>query len=293
VNILFDELETRLFSPKLWKGFAPPVAGSFQTTASGNPVVGLFDDFTGFGRTCAAAAGVAYYQSNGITYKSFEDDDGSIQAAVPTTKPAVDTNGIGVISLTAGNTDNDDCVIQAGGNQGSTMCPFNVIYATAKDLCFECRFKYSSIADGDTDFFIGLGGTGMAANDGWLGDNPSGTIATDMANNDFLGFTRLTSTGTSGLLLIYDRVGGTTGTHATGIHTLVADTYVKVGFRWRQQTKTLDVYADGEYVTRVAAATTDGTPWPSLYMNFLAGVKYQATTQDVMYIDWWACAQML
>jgi len=286
MNVLFSELETRLLSPKLWKGFAPPVAGRFLATASGNPVVGLFDDFEGFGRTCAAASGVAYYQSNGITYKSFEDDDGSIQAAVPTTTPAVDANGIGVICLTAGNTDNDDTVIQAGGNQGTTMCPFNVIYATAKDLVFECRFKYSSIADGDTDFFIGLFGTGAAADNGWLANDSA-----NFADNDLLGFTRTLATGTSGLTFVYDRVGGTTGTHATGIHTLVADTYVKVGFRWRMQEKCCDIYADGEYVTRVARTTCDGTPWPTLYMNFLAGVKYQATTQDKMYIDWWACAQ--
>lgn len=286
MQVLFEDMETRLFSPKLWRGLAPPVAGPFAQTSSGNPVVGLFDDFNAFGRTCAAASGVAYYQSNGITYKSFEDDDGSIQAAVPTTTPAVDQNGIGVISLTAGNSDNDDTCIQAGGNQGGTMCPFNVIYASAKDLAFECRFKYSSIADGDTDFFIGLGGTGMAANDGWLADNSAG-----FADNNLLGFSRTLSTGTSGLVLVYDRAGGTTGTHATGIHTLVADTYVKAGFRWNQATKTLDVYANGELVTTVASSVTDGTPWPSLFMNFLAGVKYQATTQDVMYIDWWACAQ--
>lgn len=288
MQVLFDELETRLFSPKLWKGFAPPVGGVFHQTASGNPVVGLFDDFTGFGRTCPASSGLAFYQSNGITYRAFEDDDGSITPAIPTTTPAVDANGIGVIALTAGNTDNDDTCLQAGGGLATNMCPFNVTYASAKDLVFECRFKYSSIADGDTDFFIGLFGTGGSVNNGWMTDNSGG-----FADNDLLGFSRTLSTGTSGLTLVYDRVGGTTGTHATGIHTLVADTYVKVGYRWSQQKKTLDVYADGEYVTTVVKTTTDGTPWPSLYMNFLAGVKYQATTQDVMYIDWWACAQML
>lgn len=285
MQVLFDELEPRLFSPKLWKGFAPPVNGVWPATASGNPVVGLFDDFVGFGRSCPASSGLAYYNSNGISYKAFEDDDGSIAAAVPTTTPAVDANGIGVISLTGGNTDNDDTVLQAGGG---SMMPFNVTYATAKELVFEARLKYSSIADGDTDFFIGLFGTGGAVNNGWLADNSAA-----FADNDLLGFSRTLATGTSGLTLVYDRVGGTTGTHATGIHTIVADTYFKVGFRWRASRKTLDVYADGEYVTTVAASVTAATPWPSLYMNFLAGVKYQATTQDVMYIDWWACAQEL
>ncbi|HUW30018.1 MAG TPA: hypothetical protein VM223_00240 [Planctomycetota bacterium] len=255
---------------------------------SGNPAIGLFDDFVGFGHTATAGSQLAYFTSNGISYMAYENDDGSIGAAVPTTTPSVSANGPGVISLTAGNTDNDDTSIQAGG---ATMMPFNVIPGTAKDLVFECRWKYSSIAASCTDFFIGLFGTGGAADNGWLGDNPSGTIASDVANNNMLGFSRLTSTGTSSLLLIYDRVGGTTGTHATAIDTLVADTYVKSGFRYNAAAQTLDVYADGVYVTRVTKATINATPWPSLYMNFLAGVKYQATTQDVMYIDWWACAQ--
>lgn len=288
MDLRWSELDTRLLSPKLWKGFAPPQGGVFPPTASGNPVVGLFDDFNGFGRCCPASSGLAFYQSNGITYRAFENDDGSIAAATPTTTPAVDANGIGVISLTAGNTDNDDTVLQAGGCSASTMVPFNVIYATAKELCFECRFKYSSITAGTTDFFIGLFGANGAANDGWLADDSA-----NFADNDLLGFSRTLATGTSGLTLVYDRVGGTTATHATGVDTLVADTYVKAGFRWRAATRTLDIYSDGEYVTRVTAATASATPWPTLYMNFLAGVKFQATTQDVMYIDWWACAQML
>lgn len=280
--LTWNELDgDRLLSPKLWKGFAPPSGGQFHSTASGNPAIGVFDDFQQFGICSPLSSNVAYYQSNGVTYKSFEDDAG-ITAQTP------DGNGRGVLVLTAGNTDNDDCVIQAGS---ATNMPFNVVPGTAKDLVFECRWKYSSITAACTDFFIGLFGTGGAANNGWLGDNPSGTISSDMANNNMLGFTRLTSTGTSGLLLIYDRVGGTTATHATGIDTLAADTYVKSGFRFNAAEKTLDIYADGVYVTRVTSASTGATPWPSLYMNFLAGVKYQATAQDVMSIDWWACAQ--
>jgi len=285
MKVLWNELDTRLFSPKLWSGFAPPIGGVFQSTASGNPAIGLFDDFVGFGRTTPLASNVSWYQSNGITYKSFEDDDAGIAAAVPTTTPAVDANGIGVVGMTAGNTDNDDCVMQAGG---ATMMPFNVIQATAKELVFECRVKYSSIADGDTDFFFGLFGTGGAANNGWIGDNPA--AVTDCANNDLLGFMRLPATGTSALLFVYDRVGGATASHSS-IHTIVADTYFKAGYRFNYDRKTLDVYINGALVHTVTKAETGATPWPLLYMNFLAGIKYQATTQDVMYIDWWACAQ--
>lgn len=284
MNVTWEEISTRLLSPKLWRGFAPPIGGVFPATASGNPAIGLFDDFDAFGITTPLASDIAYYQSNGIIYKSFENTAG-IVAAVPTTTPSVDENGPGVISLTPGGTDNNDCVMQAGS---ATMMPFNVIQASAKDLVFETRFKYSSIADGDTDFFIGLGGTGAAVNDGWIGDDPS--AFTNFADNNFLGFSRTPATGTTDINLIYDRVGGATASHS-GMHTLVADTYVKLGFRFNSVLKTLQVYANGELVDTITPAETGATPWPSLYMNFLAGIKYQATTQDVMYIDWWACAQ--
>jgi len=291
MDLRFENLETRLLSPKLWKGFAPPIGGTFPGTASGNPVIGLFDDFNGFGRTGPLASSVGYYQSNGISYKSFEDDDQSIRSAVPTTTPAVDANGPGVIQLYAGDTAHDDAVIQAGGNVATTMCPFNVIRATAKELVFECRFKYDNLTAARNNFFIGLFGTGAAANNGWLAD--SATAVTELADNDLIGFTRTPNSGTSALLFVYDRVGGTTGAHATTIHTLVADTYVKVGFRWNASRKTCHVYANGEPVATVAAAATNATPWPTLYMNFLAGLKHIATTRDSMYIDWWACAQMM
>jgi hypothetical protein len=163
------------------------------------------------------------------------------------------------------------------------MMPFNVIHATAKDLVFECRFKYSSIAGG-TDFFIGLGGTGAAADSGVRADD-SGVLA----SNNFLGFTRL-ATGTSALTFTYQRVGGTEATH-TGMTTLVADTYLKAGFRWNADYGTCDVYINGAKVHTVTHAETAATPWPTLYMNFLAEVKYQSTAADIMYIDWWACAQ--
>lgn len=193
MNVLWSELDSaRLFSPKLWAGFAPPSGGKFYSTASGNKAIGLFDDFVGFSRAAPLASNLAYYQSNGITYASYETDGGGIVPAVPTTTPSVSENGPGVLALTAEAHDNDECHLQAGGG---TMMPFNVIQATAKELVFECRMKYSSIAAGTTDFFIGMFGTGAAAALGMYGDNPA--AVTELANNNLIGFTRLPATGTS------------------------------------------------------------------------------------------------
>lgn len=290
MQILFEELETRLLSPKLWKGFAPPIGGSFPATASGNPVIGLFDDFLGFGKLTAAASNVERYASNGIVYQAYGDDTAvETYAAVPTTTPAVDENGPGVIAMQAHTTDNDISVIQAGAG---TMMPFHVIPTRMQELVFECRIKVSSIhttaTTGETNIFIGLAGTGAAANSGvWVDDSAS------MASNNFLGFTRMGAM-TSTMDFKYQRVSGTES-QKDDVVTLVADTYVKLGFRYHASRKECSVWVDGSEVTaaRVTSTITGATPWPSLYMTFLAANQFQATTAHVLYIDWWACAQMV
>jgi len=290
MQVLFDELGDRLLSPKLWKGFAAPIGGVFPSTAMGQPVLGLFDDFHSFGIGTVAASNVEWYTSNGIAYTGYGDDTAvPTYAAVPTTTPAVDANGPGVIAMQAHTTDNDISVIQAGGG---TMMPFNVIPSRLQELCFETRMKVSSIhttaTTGETNLFLGLAGTGAAANNGvWVDDSAS------MASNDFLGFNR-SAAMTSTMDFKYQRVGGTES-QKDDVVTLVADTYVKLGFRYHASRKQCSVWVDGAEVAsvRVSSAITGATPWPSLYMNFLAALQYQATTAHVMYIDWWACAQLL
>lgn len=291
MDLMWSELdEARLLSPKLWKGFAPPVGGIFPGTQSGNPVLGLFDDFNAFGATGAVSTSTTYFQSNGITYLGYNDTTVVPTApATPTTTPSVDENGPGVIYLQADTTDNDLACIQAGSG---TMCPFHVIPTRYQELCFECRIKVSGIHEtatsGETNLFIGLAGTGACADSGVWVDNSA-----SMASNNFLGFTRLGAMSTT-MDFKYQRASGTES-QKDDVVTLVADTYVKLGFRYHASRKQCSVWVDGAEVTaaRVSSTITGATPWPSLYMTFLAATQYQATTSDVLYIDWWACAQML
>lgn len=269
-------------SPQLWANMP------LEAMLAGDRSVGiaLFDDFNAFGPCGAISSTTGWFQSNGISYLAYIDGDAGVMAtpginiAVPSTTPSVDANGPGVIMLSPDNDDNDDVVIQAGGG---VQMPFNLISASAGDLVFEARWKYSSIAGG-TDFFLGLGGTGAAANNGVRADN-SGALA----SNNFIGFTRL-ATGTSSLTFTYQRASGTEATH-TGMATLVADTYVKTGFRYNQARHTCEVYVNDVKVHTVTNAETGATPWPTLWMNFISHVKYQSTAMDDLYIDWWACAQ--
>lgn len=287
--ITWDELSSgRLFSPKLWGDLAPPVGGSFPSTMSGNPAIGLFDDFDAFGFTAAISSTTGWATSNGIAYKCYIDGDAGVDAApgigpaIPTTTPSVSANGPGVIRINPDTDADDDTIIHAGGG---SMMPFNVISGTAKDLVFETRFKIDDITASETDFFIGLGGTGACADTGVLSD-ATGTLS----SNDFIGFGRWDAE--TNLRFAYQRVSGTQS-EIDDCHTLVADTYVKVGFHYYAATKTCGVFVNGALYDTVTSSETSATPWPSLYMNFIASVKMQATTNHNLYIDWWACAQYI
>jgi len=286
MQTLFDELDTRLLSPQLWRGFAPPVGGVFPDNPSGNEVRGLFDDFANWGQTTPLATTATYFQSNGNTYFGYNDATVvPTVPAVPTTTPSVDENGPGVIVMQAGsNAANNIAIIQAGSG---TMMPFHVIPSRMQELAFECRFKVSSITGSQSDVFIGLAGTGACADNGVFTDGGA------LASNNFLGFTRLGTQG-SAMSFSYQRAGGTPGARAS-VLTLVADKYMKVGFRYHAARKQCSIWVDGKEVStaRIGSAITGATPWPSLYMNFCAAVNYEAGANHQLYLDWWACAQMI
>jgi hypothetical protein len=271
------EADTYGLSDVLWNGMIREKL--FGPAADPNYGIGLFDDFIGFGICSPLSTSTTYFQSNGITYLGYND-----ATVVPTAAavPAAGNVDHGVINLQADTTDNDAAVIQAGSG---TMTPFNVIYGYAKELVFETRFKVSAITKACTDIFIGLGGTGACANSGVQTDDSA-----TLASNNFLGFVRK-GEATSGLSLTYNRVSGTEEAHAD-VGTLVADTFIKAGFRYHADTSTLSVWMDGEKVHTVGVADTSATPWPSLFMTFLAEAKYQATASHILSIDWWACAQL-
>jgi hypothetical protein len=281
----FVELDQRLLSPKLWRGFAPPVGGVFPDQASGNDVRGLFDDFENFGAVSPLATATTYFQSNGNSYIGYNDATVvPTAAAVPSTTPSVSENGPGVIVMQSDTTANDIAILQAGSG---TMMPFHVNPARMQELAFECRFKVSAITASCSDIFIGLAGTGACADSGVFTD------AGALASNNFLGFTRLGTQG-SAMSFGYQRVGGTAGTRA-GVLTLAADTYIKAGFRYHAARKQCSIWMNGEEVAtaRIGSAITGATPWPSLYMNFCAAINFEATAAHQLYVDWWACAQLL
>ena len=294
--LTFEELNSdRLFSPKLWKGIAPPNGEGFPSTLSGNPAIGMFDDFTQFGGILATSDG--QYHSGGNVYRSFQTAATFITNVAETgTAATVAPVHRGAISLTgvANIVDNDVETLVAGGNLSTPYgCfPYNLIPKMSGDLVFEARFKISSVAASIGNFFIGL--AGAAGVDTASADCPiaDDIMATTLSHVGFGKF----GAETTDVLLSYERASGGDAPSKADVATIAADTYIKMGFRWDSKTATLTPWIDGAEVagSRCSSTTTGTTPWPNDYMTPVVAVRQiDANTSLTLTLDWWACAQYI
>lgn len=293
----FTELHNnRLFSPKLWRGLAPPYTSGPFTSPSGNPAIGMFDDFVGFGGTLSTNTGS--YSSGVNRWLSYQTASTLLTNVALTPTPAsVAPTSVGAIIFqpTSGVSDNDQISLQWGGHELTPFgsFPFAVIPGMSNDLAFECRLKVNTIADNIGDIFIGLAGAAGVAPAAVSVPitQTADTLATTVS---LLGFHKLSGDGDKADF-VYERASGTTASK-TDVATLVADTYIKLGFRYSGRTKTVSLFVDGEEVTskRVASSVTGVTPWPNDYMApMIATMQVDGTTGMTPTIDWVACAQYL
>lgn len=277
----FDEISTRLFSPKLWRGFgAPtgmnPLGSSFQTP-SGNPAFGFFDDFLSFQATTLEGP-YKILEGTGCTIEQIADtatEKGLVQLALD------------------GNADNDEAVLQWGRGLGA---PFKL---ADKDLAFECAFSLSAITAAKWDIAVGLGNVGMGVTDKIFVDTAS-SLATDA---DFLGFVHLSAEGAAfdGAYKAASQTyqDGATKTKLNALATCVAATQIKMGFRFRAHPKTVEWYVNGSLPggnTAPAKLTTteiDAATFPDgVFLAPIFGAKDQAGDAALnIKLDWWACAQ--
>lgn len=285
MHVMMDDFDSRLLSGRLWRGFAPPTCGPLGgvfESPSGNPAIGFFDDFFSFQATTLEGP-----------YKILETGgDGGI-----TVEQVADTaNEKGNLALTMDSgSANDEAVLQWGRG----LCaPFKL---TGKDLVFEIRFKVSAITAAKWSIAVGLGDVGMGATDKIFADT-TGAMATDA---DWLGFAKLLAEGASwdGAYKVASQTyqDGATKTKLDSLHTMVADTYVKMGFRYRAHPKTLEWYVNnslpGGHIApaKLTATEIDAATFPDdTFLAPVFGVKnVTADTALTVNIDWWACAQLL
>ena len=276
----FEEISTRLLSPKLWKGFQAPQfmnpSGSSFQDPSGNNAFGFFDDFHTFNATTLVGP-YANLLGTGCTV--------ALAADTSTEK--------GVLALAIdGNAANDEAVLKWGG---TLSAPFKL---ANNDLAFECRLSVSAITAAKWSYAVGLGQADMITTD-LLHVDTTGALA----DKAFVGFQHLQAEGAA-IDAAYKAVGqtyqnGATKTKLDSLHTAVASTYVKLGFRYRAAQKTLDFFVNGSVPggnitpARLTASELDAATFPDdVFLAPIIGIKDIAGNAALtINIDWWACAQ--
>lgn len=180
----------------------------------------------------------------------------------------------------------DAVALQYAGNSGSfVQFSTSLKYAIA----FECRVKKSSVTTNDCGFFIGLADEGQAA-DNTLVDT---TGALEDAN--FVGFHVAMGTSAAAVNFVYRKNGQTAQTLLAAAATMVADTWVKLGFLYMPlgrvtPSQRLQIFVDGvvqsTYGTdaNVAAATFPSAVNLSPLMYVKNGSGSNAQT---FHADWW------
>ncbi len=277
-----------LLSARLWRGFAPPASmgpsGSHFETPSGNPAFGFFDHFMAVPTTTLVGPYLKLI-GGGCTVEQIVDtatEKGIMQLAID------------------GNAADDEAVLQWGRGIGA---PF---FFADKDIVFECRLSMSAITAAKWSIFVGLAladsTNGAGITDKLFTDTTS-VLATTFAG---VGFQHLFGNGATfdGGYKAASQTAqdGSTKTKLLSLATLVATTYVKLGFRYRAYPKKLEFYVNGVRpggltapamltATEIGAATF---PVSTIPMAPIIGIKDHAgDTALNLKMDWWACAQML
>lgn len=259
---------TRGPSPAIWADC--PIKDIIE-----NPGIGVFfrDDFTSFPITPPTTEG------NWGQYAMFSSTGGT---------------------ATAGTGQGGELVIGSDGdNEGVSLrtvsTPFKITRGLKK-LWFECRIKFSDIADTKNGLFVGL--RENAALDATHPIAAAGTLA----DENFVGFHRLEGDGDQ-IDTVYKANGVTQVTvQADALASaLVADTYVKLGLIFEPEndlagTNRIVFFNNNlRMTTSYNLASGAGTDFPNdVGLGLvLAMLNATASSPGTNVIDWWQAAQLL
>jgi hypothetical protein len=272
--------DSRRPSGVIW-GDCPP-----ESAFMDDPMLGtyIWDDFT---TGCPdVLGGTAVYGTGKYGYSIYADT-GVIFAGEEGTNAYVG----GILEISGNDADNDE------GNMSMAAPNFVVSDnpAVARKLWMECRIKKASIADEGLAFFVGLAYDHTTGLDIAVADAMSNDEA-DLGAYSWLGFHCDLSDGDA-VDFVYMADGQAQTVHTAGIHVPVADTWVKLGFKYdpaaiaaQRITTYVNGVAQSTFVTaaQIAAATfPDGEA-----MAPMLATKVGTAAESKFQMDWWRFAQM-
>lgn len=270
-----DAADGRGLSSDLWKNFP------YREIFAGDLGVGVgkCDDFVQFGATSLHDGHIILATGTGTTVAQIASED--------------DARGI-VRLLLDGDAANDEAVLQLGS--GLDVGPFKL---TGNDACYEARIRVDAITAAKWSWFHGFasgGSAGAAITDKMFVDTTGALYAT----NSFVGFQHLVAEAgpVDGMFQLSGQTkqDGATKTKLDTLHTMVADTWVKMGFRYKAATNTLHWFVNGveKEAAKLTSAELAAATFPdAVFLTPTIGGKDIAGDAELkLDIDWWAYAQL-
>lgn len=193
----------------------------------------------------------------------------------------------GGLRITHDGTDHDEGAIQVGG--GGLLISDTA--SVSRKLWFEARVRKSTIANDGLAFFLGLMTPASAASDILV--DTTGALA---ASKSYLGFRNLHDNGEE-LDVVHADSAGSIVEWKANIHTLVANTYVKLGFKFCPgETKRVRFWIDGtEYTTDYMDSTDIALatfPEDDVLAPMFATQIETGSTVFTADMAWWRFAQL-
>jgi len=180
---------------------------------------------------------------------------------------------IGVAKIDSGDNDAGDGATVRGG---PWLTP-----AAGSTVYWEARVKVTANTTGP-QLFMGLCDATTAVITG------AGTAVVNTTNvTDAVAVTTVTGDDGGNALITYmDETGESAVEGSSTLHTLVADTYVKIGARVNG-TDTVGFYVDGVLTqTHDAATSSSAGTIPTVPMQLALVCQSDGTTQPVLHVDW-------
>ena len=257
-------------SYNLWKNFPKNEILSFQDRNVGYE---FFDDFEKYHPTTL---------ESGYTMLA---TSGSIVQSACTGNTA--TTGLGLVTATTNGSAADELLLCRGSGLSA---PYKL---TGTDVCFEARFTVSSITAVKYSMFVGLSEIAAGTTDHLFANDGS------VANYNMIGFQKMVAKGAA-----WDgqykadgqtAVDGAVNTDLYSLHTMVAATFVKVGFHFDASANCVRFYVNGVEKAKVTNSDVSAATFPDdVFMTPVVGLMDVAGDAVVGWtLDWLACAQAL
>jgi hypothetical protein len=262
----------RMPSPKIW---ADCPVGLFQA----DPAKGfhLFDDFKNSAREKVLTSNLLAI-SGDISWYGYADGD--------ITDLILTADDSGALKIDQDGTDDNNTGIVTGDNLAGVIR--SPLKGERKRFWFETRFQVSTVTNTDLSFFIGLMEPGKLSS-----GSPLGSAPTAPTSFDYFGFFVAEADGND-LTIVYEEPGAGTAQSSTGVITLTAGAYVRVGFRLDISEDKLRVYVDGVDQGDSEAIDITTINFPSntnmdVYIVLTSGAA--GANGDHLLVDWVRVAQ--